>query len=182
MWRLTVYDVLERDTLSVDAPGARFRYVADGVAWLCEAAPAATALLDPSLAKPVLSEIMDLPATEPRLFRVDRVDLEAGARTPRHFHRGPGIRRLIHGRVRVEIGAEVVDVGPGGAWFEPGDEPVVGANLAPGASAFLRISLLPSGLLGGKSSFVPASDAEAAKPRAVVQRLLHEALLEPLAR
>jgi quercetin dioxygenase-like cupin family protein len=182
MWCLTVYDIVERGAAGVGVTGSQFRYDADDAAWLCEAAPAASAPLDPSLASPVLSQIVNLPETEPRLFRVDRIDLEPGARTPRHFHRGPGIRRLIFGRVRVEIGGKVIEVGPGGAWFEPGDEPVVGANAAPGASAFLRVSLLPVELLGGKSSFVPASDAEAAKPRAVVQRLLHEAVLAPAPR
>ncbi|HEX7006719.1 MAG TPA: hypothetical protein VF274_06250 [Alphaproteobacteria bacterium] len=54
----------------------------------------------------------------------------------------------------------------------------MGANAAPGPSAFLRISLLPIELTGGKSSFVPASEADAARPRAVAQRLLHEATVE----
>jgi len=150
----------------------------NGTVWLCEAAPAAEALLPPSAAFCVLSKVVAGSDAAPRLFRVDRIDLAAGAVTPRHFHRGPGIRRLIEGRVRVEIGPEVVGVGPGGAWFEPGDEPVIGANALDGHSAFLRFSLLPAELLGGKSSFVPASDADAARPRGVEQRLLHEAMLD----
>ncbi|MGE5147875.1 MAG: cupin domain-containing protein [Candidatus Eiseniibacteriota bacterium] len=177
MWRLTIYDVVSDRAARIDAPGRRYLHAADDVAWLCEAAPADVALLDPSLASPVLSKTVRVTVVDAPLFRVDRIDLEAGARTPRHFHRGPGIRRLLFGRVRVEIGAETIEVGPGGAWFEPGDAPVVGSNAAAGPSAFLRVSLLPADLLGGKSSFVPASDAEAGKPRAVAQRLLHEAVV-----
>jgi quercetin dioxygenase-like cupin family protein len=150
----------------------------DGSAWLCEAVPADGALLDPSAAFVVLSKTLVLPEAGPRLFRVDRVDLPPGAVTPRHFHRGPGIRRLISGRVRVEIGADIIGIDPGAAWFEPGDEPVLGANAAPGPSAFLRVLLLPVELSGGKGSFVPASDADAAKPRAVEQRILHEASID----
>ncbi|MEQ8696327.1 MAG: hypothetical protein RLT05_07175 [Bauldia litoralis] len=149
-----------------------------GTLWICETADAREPLLDPALAEVVLSKSFTLPADAPEaLFRVDRIDLTAGARTPRHFHRGPGIRRLLYGRVRVEIGADVVGCGPGGAWFEPGDDPVVGANVFDGDSAFLRVSLLPLDLIGGKSSFMPASDAEAAKPRAVGQGLLHESVV-----
>lgn len=207
-WRLSVYDIGPGAPVRLPALGCRFLYVsegacriespagtrglaigegdavgagdavtADGKAWLCELAPP-TALLDPGSAFAVLSKPLSVAATGPWLFRVDRIDLEAGARTPRHFHHGPGIRRLIFGRVRVEIGVDVIGVDPGGAWFEPGDEPVVGANAAPGPSAFLRVSLLPVELSGGKSSFVPASEADAASPRAVAQHLLHEATVE----
>jgi quercetin dioxygenase-like cupin family protein len=182
MWRLSVYDlVASRPALPDDARSRRYVHDANGAAWLCEAAPADAVPPDPSLARPVLAKTVEMPDQAPRLFRVDRIDLEAGAVTPRHFHRGPGIRRLIVGRVRVDVGADVVAVGPGGAWFEPGDQPVVGRNVAPGPSAFLRISLLPVELEGGKSSFVPESDAEAGKPRAVAQRLLHDAVLAPWA-
>ena len=41
--------------------------------------------------------------------------------------------------------------------------PVVGENVFDGDSAFLRVSLLPIDLIGGKSSFMPASDADVAK-------------------
>lgn len=182
MWRLSVYDlVASRPALPGDARSGRYVYAIDGAVWLCDAAPADAAPLDPALARPVLVKTVEMPDQAPRLFRIDRIDLEAGAVTPRHFHRGPGIRRLIVGAVRVEVGAETIEVGPGGAWFEPGDQPVVGRNAAPGPSAFLRISLLPADLVGGKSSFVPASDAEAGKPRAVAQRLLHDAVLAPWA-
>jgi quercetin dioxygenase-like cupin family protein len=150
----------------------------DGTAWLCEAAPAESAPPDRATAFAALSKAIVVGDAGPRLFRVDRIDLSAGAQTPRHLHRGPGIRRLIAGRVRVEIGGDVVGAAPGGAWFEPGDAPVVGANGWPGDSAFLRVSLLPIELLGGKSSFIPVSADDAARPRAVAQRLLYEAAVD----
>lgn len=154
------------------------RVAVGGTAWLWEALPAEGALLGSADAFAVLSKTLVLPEAGPRLFRVDRMDLPPGALTPRHFHRGPGIRRLLSGRVRVEIGADIVGIDPRGAWYEPGDEPVIGANAAPGPSAFLRVLLLPVELSGGKGSFVPASDADAAKPRAVDQRILHEATID----
>ncbi len=185
--RLTVYDFETGRTVGFDGPANRFLFVVDGscrltdvdgTVWLCETAAAEVPFLSPALASVALSKAVTVAGAAPQvLFRVDRIDLTAGAGTPRHFHRGPGVRRLLFGRVRVEIGDDVYGVGPGGAWFEPGDDPVVGENVFAGDSAFLRVSLLPVELEGGKSSFIPASDAEAAKPRAVGQGLLHEAIV-----
>lgn len=109
------------------------------------------------------------------LLRADRVDFPAGAVTPRHGHAGPGIRRLLSGRLFAEIGPIHQRIDAGAAWFESGAEPVVGHNLAP-ASAFLRCMVLDPDLLGCPT-FRPASPEDAAKPRAVTYRLFLDTII-----
>ncbi len=113
----------------------------------------------------------------PFLVRADRIESEPGARTPRHGHRGPGLRRLIFGRLLAEVGAAVERIKEGGAWFESGKDPVVGTNIGPTNAAFVRVMVLPAELEGGSSSFVPCDEAEARKPRAVQNKLFGEILV-----
>ncbi|MGU3400761.1 hypothetical protein ACLBWS_13615 [Brucellaceae bacterium D45D] len=108
------------------------------------------------------------------LLRVDAVSSPSGAITPRHGHRGPGIRRLEKGLLMAEVGECMKRIRPGEAWFESGPEWVVGSNISEGENTFIRIMVLPAELDGGKSSFVPASPEDAAAPRAVRYRLLGE--------
>lgn len=77
------------------------------------------------------------------LMRCDRVDFPPGSVAYRHVHPGPGIRRLLFGELRVEgpEGARVY--GPGGAWFEGAEEPVVATATAAEPTAFVRVMLLP---------------------------------------
>lgn len=168
MWRLAVY------AAPVGPGAAAARMVATppgaGAPLWWEAAPAETALPGTAL----IAATVDPAAQSPFFLRLDRVELDSGAATPLHFHRGPGLRVLHQGGVRVTIGDASHDRAPGEAWFEPGDAPVLGRATAPGRSAFLRWSLLPAGLRGGKSSFVPANDAEAGKPRGVAVTLIGE--------
>lgn len=168
MWRLAVY------AAPVGPGTATAKVVATpagaGAPLWWEAAPAAAA----SPGTPLLAATVDPAAQSPFFLRLDRVELDSGAATPLHFHRGPGLRVLDQGGVRVTIGTAVHDRAPGQAWFEPGNEPVLGRATAPGRSAFLRWSLLPGELRGGKSSFVPANDAEAGKPRGVAVTLIGE--------
>lgn len=116
----------------------------------------------------VLGVVLDRDPLAPVLLRADRVDFPPGAVTPRHGHAGPGIRRLLHGRLCAELGAETRRIDPGQAWFESGSDPVVGRNLAP-ESAFVRGMALEPALLG-RSSFRPWTEPDAALPRAVVLR------------
>ncbi len=134
----------------------------DGEAWGFELAPP-NAAEDP--ARIVLARDLCLDPAAPVLLRVDRVDFPQGAVTPRHGHAGPGIRRLLFGRLSAEIGRTRRRIDPGQAWFEPGDEPVVGRNLAP-ASAFLRGMLLDPALRG-ETSFRAWTQADAERPRGV---------------
>jgi hypothetical protein len=137
-----------------------------GTAWIYEIAPISLPLrLDEGVSL-VLSRIAVL--TEgPYILRADRVESAAGAQTPSHHHRGPGIRRLEHGLLRAKVGEGIDRISAGGAWFESGHESVVGTNISDGVNVFIRVMLLPAELAGGKSSFVATTPAEAAKPRAV---------------
>ena len=79
-----------------------------------------------------------------------------GARTPLHGHRGPGIRRLVKGRIRATIGDNLERIEAGQAWFETGRDWVVGESSSAGEIVFVRVMVLPAELEGGQSSFVPA--------------------------
>jgi hypothetical protein len=95
------------------------------------------------------------------------IESPAGSVTPRHFHRGPGIRRLLYGRILGEID-------PGNAWFESGTDPVIGSNIHEGNSAFVRVMVLPPELQGGLTSFVAT---EAQKPRGVQNQVFAEIIV-----
>lgn len=149
-----------------------------GVLWLYEVAPVDEPLIGAERASVVLSRRISPGFTGPWLVRADRVESTPGSQTPRHGHRGPGIRRLTQGRLMAEIGDEIDRIDSDRAWFETGGDWVVGTNISEAHSAFVRVMVLPSELRGGKSSFVPASAEEAAKPRAVTYRSFGEALIE----
>ncbi len=144
-----------------------------GMAWLFEAATADHPLVDHPAVSVVLSRRTEL---EPQslIVRAERIESQARAVTPRHRHRGPGIRRLLRGLLLAEVGNEIERVSPGMAWFESGDEIVVGRNISDGINAFVRVMLLPGDLLGGKTSFIPATHEDALKPRAVSLHLFGE--------
>jgi hypothetical protein len=122
----------------------------------------------------VLSRIIDLGFAGPYIFRADRVASKAGAQTPLHGHRGPGIRRLAAGRILASVGDDHERIEAGQPWFETGTDWVVGRNISDGENVFVRVMVLPVELKGGHSSFVPASAEEANRPRAVDYRLFGE--------
>lgn len=122
----------------------------------------------------VASHVADLSFSGPHFVRADRIETEHSAETPRHFHKGPGLRRLVYGKLRADVGDTVFRIEQGDAWFETGDEPVVGTNYGGTNAAFVRLLVLPIELFDGKSSFVPTDAAEAAKPRSVDQRVFGE--------
>jgi len=125
----------------------------------------------------VLSRRFELDFGPPWLVRADRIESASGAATPRHTHRGPGLRRLLYGRLRAEMGDDLARINEGDAWFETGTDPIIGTNISGGNSAFVRVMVLPIELYGGKSSFVPTTAEEASKPRAVISRLFGESVL-----
>ena len=204
--RITLYDLtLSERPLTLTGPGQRFVYVergrlttggaayeadsgffapkrltctGEGRAWLYEVAPVESPVAAESSLSLVISRRAAPPTDAPRLMRADRIESPPGAATPRHGHRGPGLRRLIKGRLMAEIGVDVERIDPGHAWFETGHDPVIGTNIANGPSAFVRVMVLPPDLAGGKSSFVPTTLEDAQKPRAVVNRLFGEVMLE----
>lgn len=120
----------------------------------------------------ILAALLPRDPAAPLVLRADRIDFPAGGVTPKHGHAGPGIRRLLHGRLSAEIGEKVFRVDPGQAWFEAGPDPVVGRNLAP-ASAFVRGMALDVALQG-KPTYRAWDEVEAAKPRGVAPRLFFD--------
>lgn len=199
-WRMTVYDLAPKARCTVPPGCHAFVYAADGdatvagasfarssggfatigdvisasgTAWVYEIAPGDRLPPRQGGLSPVLSRAVALPEGA-HMLRADRVASEAGAQTPAHRHQGPGIRRLLHGLLLAEVGAHLDRIEAGQAWFESGHETVVGTNISGGANAFVRVMLLPLALAGGKSSFIPASPEEAAKPRAANLTLFGE--------
>jgi hypothetical protein len=202
-WRISAYDVrLEGAPLELPPGPPRFVYVRDGQArmanaelpvdtgrflasgtrvsgagtlWLFEAGQDL-----PFLAAQGVSLVLSRPLAlgpGPRLLRADRIESTSGSETPKHFHRGPGIRRVLFGSILGEIAAAWDRFDAGRAWFESGTEPVIGRNVFAGNSAFIRFLVLPPELSGGQTSFVAADLAEAAKPRAVQITVIEEAIL-----
>ena len=145
-----------------------------GEAWTFELSASGDALVIAEAERPrvILATLIDRDPNEPVIVRADRVDFPPGAVTPKHGHKGPGIRRLIEGRLLAEIGDHVHRIDAGDAWLETGLDPVVGRNLAP-ASAFVRVMVLDPALLG-EPTFIPWTPEEAAKPRGTDRTLFFD--------
>lgn len=100
------------------------------------------------------------------LVRCDRVDFPPGGIAYTHVHRGPGIRCLLAGGLRVEVNGSAHDVRPGEAWFEAGPDPVLATASASEPAAFVRVMVLPRELLGQSSiRYVKPEDADKPKPQ-----------------
>jgi hypothetical protein len=166
---------LQPDEGRFSRSGARIR--GEGEVWVFEVGPGGRDFISDPAVSIVLSRRFGLDPAPSRLLRADRIESMSGSATPRHGHRGPGMRRLIMGRLLAEIGDDFERIDAGHAWFETGQDPVIGTNIHTGNSAFVRVMLLPVELEGGKSSFMPTTAEDAAKPRAVVNRLFGEIVI-----
>jgi len=105
-----------------------------------------------------------LPEAGGYLMRADRVDFPLGGIAYTHTHRGPGIRCLLRGSIRVEAAGEVHEVNPGGAWFESGPDPVLATASSRELTGFARVMILPLDLKG-RSSISYVNPADADKPK-----------------
>jgi quercetin dioxygenase-like cupin family protein len=104
------------------------------------------------------------------LMRCDRVDFPPGGIAYTHVHRGPGIRCLLSGAIRVEVKGERLDLSPGEAWFEAGPDPVLALASATERTAFVRVMILPRELKGKTSiRYVRPEDAD--KPKLQTYRV-----------
>jgi quercetin dioxygenase-like cupin family protein len=148
-----------------------------GEAWTFELSASGSEMVisEPERTRVILARLIDRDPGEPVLVRADRVEFPPDVVTPKHGHRGPGIRRLIQGRLVAEIGDQVQRIDAGDAWFESGREPVVGLTVAP-ASAFVRVMALDPALLG-ESTFIPWTAEDAAKPRATDRTLFFDTIV-----
>jgi quercetin dioxygenase-like cupin family protein len=98
------------------------------------------------------------------LVRCDRVDFPPGGVAYRHTHPGPGVRVLLHGRIRIETRGAVHEYGPLEQWYEEGPEPVYAAASDTEETAFVRVMLVPAELAGRRTiRYVDPADDE--KPK-----------------
>jgi quercetin dioxygenase-like cupin family protein len=148
-----------------------------GEAWTFElsASPSEMVVTEAERDRLILARLIDRDPGEKVIIRADRVEFPPGVVTPKHGHKGPGIRRLIQGRLVAAIGDQVQRIDAGDAWFESGLDPVVGLTVAP-ASAFVRVMVLDPALLG-ESTFIPWTAEEAVKPRGTDRTLFFDTVV-----
>ena len=107
-------------------------------------------------------------------LRCERVDLHPGVVTPRHTHRGSGLRVLTSGRLEAELDGVQRQLEPGDAWLEKGPGEVVVGRAAPeGRTAFVRLLVLPADCAGA-DSFVTLDESDAERPRPAAYRRFFE--------
>lgn len=98
------------------------------------------------------------------VVRCDRIDFPPGGVAYQHVHPGPGIRRLLHGELTIEAEGTERSFGPGDAWFEGADYPVLATASATEDTAFVRVLLLPREW-EGKRTIRYLDPADEAKPK-----------------
>jgi hypothetical protein len=155
-----VYD-LEADEAHFGAHGV----AGPALEWLLadEAAPGAA-----------LDVQLDLDDAVDWMIRCDRIDFPPGGIAYRHTHPGAGIRRLLFGAIRIEgPDAHIAEFGPGGAWFEGFEYPVLATASESEPSAFVRVMLLPREWEGKRTiRYVDPADEE--KPKLQRARIYFE--------
>lgn len=119
---------------------------------------------------PTISHGVDLDDPGGYLMRCDRVDFPPGGIAYTHVHRGPGIRCLLAGSIRVEVNGKGHDIAPGKAWFEAGPDPVLALASKTAPTAFARVMILPLELRG-KSSIRYVKPEDADKPKLQTYRI-----------
>jgi quercetin dioxygenase-like cupin family protein len=111
------------------------------------------------------------------IVRCDRIDFPPGGVAHRHVHPGPGIRRLLHGRLAIDADGVERTYGPGEAWFEGADYPVLATASASEDTAFVRVLLLPR-VWEGKRTIRYVDPADEDKPKLQRATVLLEKALE----
>jgi quercetin dioxygenase-like cupin family protein len=126
----------------------------------------------------LLAHAVDLTDPGSYLMRCDRVDFPPGGIAYTHTHRGPGIRVLLAGALRVESAGEVHLVRPGGAWFESGPDPVLAVADEQEPTSFVRVMILPREIRGRPSiRYVKAEDQD--KPKTQRYQVFCDEPIEP---
>lgn len=124
-----------------------------------------------------LAHTVDLDEPGGYLMRCDRVDFPPGGIAYTHVHRGPGIRCLLAGSLRVEVNGKAHEIAPGGAWFEAGPDPVLALASETELTAFVRVMILPRELKG-KSSIRYVKPEDADKPKTQTYRIYADEFIE----
>ena len=108
-------------------------------------------------------ELTERPAGE-HLLRCDRVDFPPGGVAYLHTHPGPGLRVLLHGRIRIDTQGTSHEYGPFEWWYETGPDAVFAAASETEPTAFVRVLVLPVEWEGKRTiTYVDPADAE--KPK-----------------
>jgi hypothetical protein len=97
------------------------------------------------------------------LLRGDSVAFPPAGCAYLHRHKGPGIRCLIEGGIRIDNHGRSASYGPGSAWYETGPDGVF-AQAADRPTRFIRAMILPRAYLG-KSSVEYLNEEDKAKPK-----------------
>lgn len=97
-------------------------------------------------------------------MRCDSVSFPPGGCALTHTHKGPGIRYLLDGTIRIDTLGESTDYGIGGAWYESGPHPVFAQADAVLDTRFVRAMVLPPEL-AGKSSITYVNAGDLDKPK-----------------
>ena len=131
------------------APGNRVVFdIGRGEAWFGEVGvPDAHALVwelsEDGAEGGVLAAEVELDHGVEWLMRCDRIDFPPGGVAHRHVHPGPGIRYLVYGTLAIDAEGRTRTFGPGEAWFEGADYPVLATADETVDTAFVRVLLLP---------------------------------------
>jgi hypothetical protein len=110
------------------------------------------------------------------VVRCDRIDFPPAGVAYRHVHPGPGIRRLLFGELTIDAEEGASSYGPGMAWFEDANYPVLATASATEDTAFVRVMLLTREW-EGKRTISYVDQADEAKPKRQRATILLE---EPL--
>lgn len=145
-----------------------------GTVWMFELSYGPVAFARGPYVSLIRSEVLESGIRGERILRADRIESPPGSVTPLHRHRGPGIRRLVRGRLMAQVGDHLERIEQGDSWFESGHDPVIGTNVNDANNVFVRVMVLPADLKGGKTSFIPHTPEEASRPRAVTQTIFGE--------
>jgi quercetin dioxygenase-like cupin family protein len=126
--------------------------------------PAIVWELDGDAADASLSAEFELEASRGRIVRCDRIDFPPGGVAYRHTHPGAGIRRVLFGSIHIDADGHGAEYGPGGAWFEGADYPVLATAAETESTAFVRVMVLPAEWEGRRTiRYIEPADDE--KPK-----------------
>jgi quercetin dioxygenase-like cupin family protein len=132
----------------------------------------------PGPGTPALAETIALADPGGYLMRCDRVDFPPGGIAYTHTHRGPGIRVLLAGAIRVEVNGASRTVNPGEPWFEAGPDPVLAYASDREPTSFARVMILPRELKG-KSSIRYVRPEDQDKPKTQQYQVFCDEFITP---
>jgi hypothetical protein len=125
-----------------------------------------------------LSAELDVDPAAGWIVRCDRIDFPPGGVAYRHVHPGGGIRRLLHGSIRIDAPGHSAEYRPGEAWFEGAEYPVLATASASEPTAFVRVMVLPAEWEGRRTiRYVDAADEE--RPKLQRATVFFDRRLEP---